>query len=853
MAETMTKPPLPPIFRAALLAILAISPLAAETEVRTGAETVEVKWRISADAEGVAIFERDAAKPLVRSLGISKHGGEVRTLFRGLAPVTLLTVGSRDLANPAGWMRFFDNPPRRPHETFTMQLAACEPKVAREGGRVTVTVAAASAGPFRGDLRFTFYPGSGLILAEAVMRTAEDGRAILFDTGLTCAKPDWKAMEWRDPEGNPQSIAPDPAAPGGPIKVAGRTIAARAEGGSLAVFPAPHRYLQPQDEAYNLSFVWQGADYGKAGADYGFGIRQPLEGDHRYAPWFNAPPETEQHIGAFYYLSEADALAEVSKYTHGDRFVPLPGYKTFTSHYHVEHTMEYLRKQREQGTDGIPAGLEIPGFVKTFKARGVDIVHLAEFHSGETPGLPAERRLPQLKTLHEECARLSDEDLLVLPGEEPNVHLGGHWISLFPKPVYWVLNRKVGEPFVETLPNYGTVYHVGGPADVLELMEEENGLMWTTHARVKGSTGFPDLYKKADFYNSPHFLGAAWKAMPGDLSRPTLGWRALDLLDDMSNWGFRKQLLGECDLFRMEPDFESYAHMNINYVKLDKLPAFAGGWQPLLHSLRAGDFFTTTGEILITDFAVSPALTATLRWTFPMAFAEVVSGDGAQVFRQRIDLADTRNFGSRKLEISLDLKGRKWVRLEAWDVAGNGAFTQPVWLGAPAVADFPMEKYGPPLPETAFRDIVPAADKSPALWQWTIALPDGDWTSPDFDDADWHSGKSAFGTEGTPGTRGILNTKWNTRDLWIRRKVKLPASLGAKLRLRVHHDNSAEIYIDGTLAWKSVESETRGYRLFEIRPEAMAKLVPGATVTLAAHGHNVLGGQALDVGLVATE
>ena len=28
-----------------------------------------------------------------------------------------------------------------------------------------------------------------------------------------------------------------------------------------------------------------------------------------------------------------------------------------------------------------------------------------------------------------------------------------------------------------------------------------------------------------------------------------------------------------------------------------------------------------------------------------------------------------------------DLTGRTWVRLEAWDIAGNGAFTQPVWLG----------------------------------------------------------------------------------------------------------------------------------------------------------------------------
>jgi hypothetical protein len=64
-----------------------------------------------------------------------------------------------------------------------------------------------------------------------------------------------------------------------------------------------------------------------------------------------------------------------------------------------------------------------------------------------------------------------------------------------------------------------------------------------------------------------------------------------------------------------------------------------------------------------------------------MSFARVISGDGKQVFRRRIDLADTEGFGARKLQIPIDLEGRTWVRFEAWDIAANGAFTQPVWLG----------------------------------------------------------------------------------------------------------------------------------------------------------------------------
>jgi hypothetical protein len=69
-----------------------------------------------------------------------------------------------------------------------------------------------------------------------------------------------------------------------------------------------------------------------------------------------------------------------------------------------------------------------------------------------------------------------------------------------------------------------------------------------------------------------------------------------------------------------------------------------------------------------------------LEWTFPLRFAEVITGDGQKVFRERIDLSDTTAFGKRTLELRPELRSRKWLRFEVWDVAANGAFTQPVWL-----------------------------------------------------------------------------------------------------------------------------------------------------------------------------
>jgi hypothetical protein len=662
---------------------------------------LRVTWPVSEEENGTAVFSLDERKPLIESLGIAAKGRAPIVLMKSLNPVTLLTVGSRDSKNPQGWGAFFDNTPRRPYQTFLVALGKRRVQTTNQDTRTTVRLAEASAGGFRGDVRFTFYRHSPLIHVETVLTTQEDWRAIIYDSGLASASPSWTAMAWNDTNGRFQSVKLEAAADAAQsLAVAGRAIVASGSQGSVAAFPAPHQFFYPQDEAYNLKFVWHGRNYGQQVAAYGFGIRQSDTGDKRFVPWFNAPPGTEQRLGVFYLLTRGEArqaLEAVARYTHGDRFRKLPGHLTFTSHYHIEHSRNFLEQQKQQQTGGVPRGLEIPGFVKTFKARGADIVHLAEFHYEDGSRIPEQERLRNLKVMHDETRRLSDGELLLLPGEEPNVQLGGHWISLFPKPVNWTLNRPEGKPFAEEIDGYGKVYHVGSPSDVLRLFEAERGLMWTAHPRIKSSFGFPDQYKDTEFFRSDRFLGGAWKAMPADLSRPTLGWRVLDLLDDMSNWTAKKHTPGEVDTFRMEPDFETYAHMNINYLQLQTLPRYDDGWQPVLDALRGGKFFTTTGEVLIPEFTVggrqsgqtlelardtAPVLEASLEWTFPLAFAEIISGDGQRVFRQRIDLADSESFGTRKLRLPLDLKGRTWVRFEVWDIAANGAFTQPVWLAA---------------------------------------------------------------------------------------------------------------------------------------------------------------------------
>jgi hypothetical protein len=679
-----------------VLAVLSAHAADSGVRIEHDGPQVRVTWPMSTDENGVAVFSLDESKPLIESLGVSAPGTAV-IVMKALNPVTLLTVGSRDSKNPQGWGAFFDNTPKRPYETFLLTLGKRRLQATNHGTRTTISLAEAAGGGFRGDLRITFHRNSPLLHLETVVTTQDDWRAIIYDTGLASDAPNWETMNWNDTSGQLHSVRLNPGASAASRSVAGRTIVAGGTSGSLAAFPPPHQFFYPQDEAYNLEFVWHGRDYREHARGYGFGIRQSDVGDKRFVPWFNAPPGTEQHLGVFYLLTRGnatEALNGVMRYTRGDRFKKLPGHVTFTSHYHVEHSKRFMDLQKQQQTNGIPRGLEAPGFIKTFKARGADIVHLAEFHYKDGSRTAEPDRLRELKLMHDECRRLSDNELLVLPGEEPNVQLGGHWISFFPKPVYWMLKRTEGQPFVEEMPGYGQVYRVGSPADVLRLFEAERGLMWTAHPRIKSSFKFPDDYKETEFFRSDRFLGAAWKAMPADLSRPTLGWRVLDLLDDMSNWGAKKHTPGEVDTFRMEPDFETYAHMNINYLRLNTLPRFDDGWQPVLDALRGGEFFTTTGEILIPEFAVGGKksgetlrptgtaipLEASLEWTFPLAFAQIVSGDGQKVYRQRVDLSDAESFGTRRLRLPLNLARRTWVRLEVWDIAANGAFTQPVWI-----------------------------------------------------------------------------------------------------------------------------------------------------------------------------
>ena len=79
--------------------------------------------------------------------------------------------------------------------------------------------------------------------------------------------------------------------------------------------------------------------------------------------------------------------------------------------------------------------------------------------------------------------------------------------------------------------------------------------------------------------------------------------------------------------------------------------------------------------------------------------------------------------------------------------------------------------------------------------------------------------------------------------------MTLPTDLDAKAELQVlcWHDEDVEVYVDGVPA-VSESGFINAYDAFQIEPAARALLKPGATVTVAAHCHQTVGGQYVDVG-----
>jgi hypothetical protein len=633
-----------------------------------------VRWEDSSRQHWTAIFALDNKLSLITAIAVNG-----RNVVEKATPVYRCSTGTRT----GGWDAFFDFPPAQPQGTrnFLQSFHPTAVTARTVGDRVELSFDGMQMGIFSGSMRYTFYPGSALLQQTAILETNEPNVAYTYDAGLQMvSEADRRpginmasTIVYYDADGKLRSITSPYGSERHTLQVHYRAVAAKMGAGSIVALPAPHRYLFARDYTTNMGYAWYSSWRGKIG----LGIQQALDDNTAIYPWMNAPPGTKQEMGIFFLLGSGTAEQTLDKaltYTHRDIFPHLDGYVTFAPHWHFAFT--------EQAVANGPKW--VPPFRTELERIGVDSAMIMDFHIDGHPADHTDLRLRELDAYYKACRQQSNSQFLLIPAEEADVLLGGHWSLTFPKPVYWMMDRKPNESFATPDPKYGTVYRVHTPEEMWKLVQVEHGYAYQTHPRTKGSTGYPDKILNTAYFRDPQYFATGWKAMPSDLSSPRLGERAFKTIDDVNNLGLHKVMLGEVDMFQISSTDELYAHMNVNYVRLNRLPDF-DHYQTLLDAVARGESFISTGEVLMPHSKILSAgadsikVEAETSSTFPLRVAEIVWGDGTTTHTEQFELNNTHEFEKYTFSQTIGAPNWKWARVAIWDIAGGGAFSNPTW------------------------------------------------------------------------------------------------------------------------------------------------------------------------------
>ena len=600
--------------------------------------------------------------------------------------------------------------------TASYEAQGCDVKT--NGARLEVSFPGVEMGIFSGRLQYTVYKGSNLVRQEVIAKTDQESVAYKYDAGLTGMKlQPASRMVWRDTANTWQAYEFENAANTAPatVQAANRLIALEDAQGSIAAFPPPHNFFWTREISTNLGYNWYRKN---TDSTFSFGIRQAeSEDDPAYAgrgpedrrqnfALYNARPGTWQRMPV-YFLVDADAgqaaIQSALAYTRGDHYQAIPGYWVMARHF---HTSLVQRLEESGGLDNVMPDFELA------KSAGINVFGPVDGGNGglgaavprDASGLAAFREqmiANHVKNLglYYQAARLhSGKDFLVMPDEEIaggtlGQQLGGHNDLLVSHPVYWTLGRSSGQPLVENDAKQGRVYHIASPADLMEMTHREDLLVFMPHPNTKGSAGYPGAFRSKDYFVDANYRGIGFRwGMGVDRSEQRLSdYRCMPLFDDMNNWVADlptppKYMDAITETYQQGPGDDFYANNPVSYVKVHGTPGL-DNWKPIIDAMSAGDFFVTSGEVLIPNYQVQGTgmqrtISADVQWTFPLEFAEVVWGDGQKTDRQIISVTDLPPFGSHHFQIPFDATGKKWVRFAVWDSAGNGAFVQPVKLPA---------------------------------------------------------------------------------------------------------------------------------------------------------------------------
>jgi len=145
--------------------------------------------------------------------------------------------------------------------------------------------------------------------------------------------------------------------------------------------------------------------------------------------------------------------------------------------------------------------------------------------------------------------------------------------------------------------------------------------------------------------------------------------------------------------------------------------------------------------------------------------------------------------------------------------------------------------------EPNYKTLLATADETPYEVAYTESKPADNWINPAFSAAGWKKGVAPFGRDA-----GKPKTRWDSKDLWVRRSFSFSGLADSKLYLKIFHDDNIEIYLNGTQIYQH-KGWTTGYEYIPLPEIARTKLKKGQNL-LAIHVTNTTGGQYLDAGIV---
>jgi tetratricopeptide (TPR) repeat protein len=150
------------------------------------------------------------------------------------------------------------------------------------------------------------------------------------------------------------------------------------------------------------------------------------------------------------------------------------------------------------------------------------------------------------------------------------------------------------------------------------------------------------------------------------------------------------------------------------------------------------------------------------------------------------------------------------------------------------------------------RVILPTSEKDGETWQFTTTKPAGGWEKPAFDPSTWKTGAAPFGRRETGDPP---RTPWSTADIWLRRAFDWSEERTAdqrlefRLKLRIFHDDEAEVYLNGVEVARLASFSSNQY---VVVPLDLSRSLQRGENVLAIHCHQRDGVQMIDAGLIET-